>query len=285
MKTALYLLRDAAKAFSEDNVSRLAAALAYYTLFSVAPLLVIAIGITGLVIGQGEAQTEIVAQIEAAAGPQVAEALAGMIDTVSRPGAGGRATLIGILVLMWGASQVLTQLKDSFNTIWKVTPPPEAGIWLTIRQRLISLSMVLTVGFLMLVSLIFSAAIATLSQLLTETIPALRVALPLVDGISSVLLMTPLFALIFKSMPDTPLTWRDVAIGGVVTAVLFLLGKLLISFYLGYTGVASAYGAAGSLIVILLWVYYSAQLLFFGAEITKVYTYQFGSRRPVPTDG
>ena len=279
IKTALALFRDAGKAFGEDKASRLAAALAYYTLFSIAPLLVIAIGIAGLVIGQSEAQTEIVAQIQTTAGPQVAEALEGMIGSVSHPSSGILATVIGLVVLMWGASQVLTQLKDAFNTIWRVTPNPDAGIWLTIRQRLVSLAMVLAVGFLMLVSLLISTGVATINRLLTDAVPILKVVLPMLDWLTSLLILTPLFTLIFRLMPDTRPTWRDVRLGSFVTALLFLVGKALIGYYLANSGVASAYGAAGSLIVLLLWVYYTSQLLFFGAEITKVYTYRFGSRR------
>jgi membrane protein len=279
LKTAFTLLRDAAKAYGEDKVARLAAALAYYTLFSIAPLLVIAIGIVGLVIGQNEAQSEIVAQIQATAGTQVADALEGMISNVSQPSSGILATVIGVIVLIWGASQVLAQLKDAFNTIWRVTPDPDAGIWLTIRQRLVSLAMVLAVGFLMLVSLLISTGVATINRLLTDAVPILNVVLPLLDWLTSLLILTPLFALIFRYMPDTRPTWRDVRGGSLVTAVLFLIGKALIGFYLANSGVASAYGAAGSLIVLLLWVYYTSQLLFFGAEITKIYTYRFGSRR------
>lgn len=282
IKTTFTLLRDAGKAFGEDKASRLAAALAYYTLFSIAPLLVIAIGIVGLVIGRNEAQTEIVAQIQATAGAQVAEALEGMIGTVSQPSSGVLATIIGVLVLMWGASQVLTQLKDAFNTIWRITPDPEAGLWLTIRQRLVSLAMVLAIGFLMLVSLLISTGVATINRLITDIVPLLKIVLPMLDWLTSLIILTPLFALIFRFMPDTHPTWRDVRLGSLVTALLFLVGKALIGFYLANSGVASAYGAAGSLIVLLLWVYYTSQLLFFGAEITKIYTYRFGSRRSVP---
>jgi membrane protein len=278
-KSIFKLLGDAAKAYGEDKVSRLAAALAYYTLFSIAPLLVIAIGITGLVIGRNEAQSEIVAQIEDTAGAEVAEALTGMISNVSQPGTSAAATVIGIVILMWGASQVLAQLQDAFNTIWQIKRDPDAGIWYTIQKRLISLAMVLTVGFLLLVSLVISTAVTAINQALADNIALVGLALPLLDWITSLLIMAPLFALMFRYLPDTRLTWRDVGVGGLVTAVLFMLGKALIGFYLAKSGAGSAYGAAGSLIVLLLWVYYSAQLLFFGAEITKVYTYRYGSRR------
>lgn len=278
-KSIFKLLSDAAKAYGEDKVSRLAAALAYYTLFSIAPLLVIAIGITGLVIGRNQAQSEIVAQIEDTAGPEVAEALADMITNVSQPGTSAAATVIGIVILMWGASQVLAQLQDAFNTIWQIKPAPDAGIWYTIQKRLISLAMVLTVGFLLLVSLVISTAVTAINQVLADNIALVGLALPLLDWITSLLIMAPLFALMFRYLPDTRVTWRDVGVGGLVTAVLFMVGKTLIGFYLAKSGAGSAYGAAGSLIVLLLWVYYSAQLLFFGAEITKVYTYRYGSRR------
>lgn len=278
-KSIFKLLSDAAKAYGEDKVSRLAAALAYYTLFSIAPLLVIAIGITGLVIGRNQAQSEIVAQIEDTAGAEVAEALTGMITNVSQPGTSAAATVIGIVILMWGASQVLAQLQDAFNTIWQIKRAPDAGIWYTIQKRLISLAMVLTVGFLLLVSLVISTAITAINQVLADNIALVGLALPLLDWITSLLIMAPLFALMFRYLPDTRVTWRDVGVGGLVTAVLFMLGKAFIGFYLAKSGAGSAYGAAGSLIVLLLWVYYSAQLLFFGAEITKVYTYRYGSRR------
>lgn len=279
LKTAFTLLKDTAKAFGEDKASRLAAALAYYTLFSIAPLLVIVIGITGLVIGQNQAQADIVAQIETNAGPQVAEALTGLIGNVSRPGAGAMATVIGTAVLIWGASQVMTQLKDAFNTIWRIAPDPSAGFLATIRQKLIALAMVLVLGFLILLSLLVSTAIASFNELLTERIPGLASLLSVLDILTTLVVLTPLFALIFRTLPDTKITWRDVGPGAIVTAVLFLLGKFLIGWYLSFSGAGSAYGAAGSLIVLLLWVYYSAQLLFLGAELTKVYTYRFGSRR------
>lgn len=282
LKTVFTLLRDTVKAFAEDNASRLAAALAYYTLFSIAPLLVIAIGIAGLVIGQNQAQDDIVAQIEANAGPQVAEALTGLIGNVGRPSAGVVATLVGTLVLIWGASQVMAQLKDSFNTIWRITPDPTAGLWFTIRQKLIALVMVLVLGLLTLLSLLVSTAIATFNKLLAERFPILAFLLPILDILTTLVLLTPLFALIFRTLPDTRITWRDVGPGALVTAALFLLGKFLIGWYLSFSGAASAYGAAGSLIVLLLWVYYSAQLLFLGAELTKTYTYRFGSRRSSP---
>ena len=264
LKTTFTLLKYTAKAFGEDNASRLAAALAYYTLFSITPLLIIVIGITGMVIGQNQAQADIMAQIEANAGPQVAEAVTGLIGNVSRPAAGAVATLIGTLVLIWGASQVMAQLKDSFNTIWRITPDPTAGFLFTIRQKLIALAMVLVLGFLSLLSLLVSTAIATLNALLTERIPFLTSLLSILDILTTLLVLTPLFALIFRTLPDTKITWRDVGPGAMVTAVLFLLGKFLIGWYLSFSGVASAYGAAGSLIVLLLWVYYSAQLLFWG---------------------
>jgi membrane protein len=277
------LLKDTWNEWQEDKASRLAAALAYYTAFSIAPLLVIAIAIAAFVFGEQAAQGQIAAQLGTLVGKEAAEAIQSMLVSSSRkPAQGTIATLISVALLFFGASNIFTQLQDSLNTIWEVAPKPGRGIKGIIKDRILSFGMVLGIGFLLLVSLILSAVLAALGNYLGGMMPGLQALWSVLNFFLSFGVITLLFALMYKFLPDVKITWGDVGIGAVITALLFTIGKSLISLYLGNSGVGSTYGAAGSLVVLLLWVNYSAQILFFGAEFTQVYANKYGSRI-VPT--
>ncbi len=277
------LLKDTWNEWQEDKASRLAAALAYYTAFSIAPLLVIAIAIAAFVFGEEAAQGQIAAQLGTLVGKEAAEAIQALLVSSSRkPAQGTIATLISVALLFFGASNIFTQLQDSLNTIWEVAPKPGRGIKGILKDRILSFGMVLGIGFLLLVSLILSTVLAALGNYLGGLMPGLQFLWSILNFFLSFGVITLLFALMFKFLPDVKITWGDVGIGAVITALLFTIGKSVISLYLGNSGVGSTYGAAGSLVVLLLWVNYSAQILFFGAEFTQVYANKYGSQI-VPT--
>lgn len=277
-KTVWELLKETISDWSQDKASRLAAALAYYTTFSIAPLLVIVIAIVGLVFGREAVQGQIEAQIQGLVGEDSAELIQEMIQGANDRTAGTIATIIGVATLLFGATGVFAQLQDALNTIWEVEPKPGRGLIGIIRTRFTSFTMVLGIGFLLMVSLVVSAGLAVLSEFLQGGLSEMAWLAQIVHFIISFGVITLLFAMIYKLLPDVKIAWSDVWIGAAVTALLFTLGKFLIGLYLGHSGVASSYGAAGALIVILLWVYYSAQILFLGAEFTQVYAKRFGSR-------
>lgn len=269
------VFRRAVGEWWEDNVSRLAASLAYYTVFSIAPLLVIAIAIAGAVFGAEAARNEVSTQLRGLLGPAGAGLVEMTVENASRDETGGAlAGILGVLVLVWGATNVFTSLQDSLNTIWGVKPRPDLGLWNTIRIRFLSFGMVLGFAFLLLVSLLVSAALSALERYLDGV--EFELAWRAVNIAISIGVFSLLFAMIFKFLPDVKVGWRDVAIGAVATAVLFSIGKTLIGLYLGHSTVGSVYGAAGSLVILLLWVYYSAQVLFLGAEFTQVYARRHG---------
>jgi membrane protein len=271
------LLKDTFKEWKEDKASRHGAALAYYTIFSIGPLLIIVIAIVGFVFGDAAARGEISAAMDDVLGADGAEAIQTMIQNASQPGAGILATVIGIVTLFLSASGLFVNLQDSLNTIWEVTLKPGLGLLATIKARLLSFSMVLGVGFLLLVSLVVNAVLAMLGRFLQETLPGGALVWQVVNFAISVGIITLLFAMIYKVLPDVKLGWSDVWIGSIITALLFILGQMAIGFYLGISDVGSSYGAAGSLVVVLVWIYYSAQILFFGAEFTQVYAKRYGS--------
>jgi membrane protein len=272
------LLKTTAAEWSQDQAPRLGAALAYYATFSLAPLLIIAVAITGLVFGREAATGQIVGQIQELVGPSAAETIQGMIENSSQPAANIIASIIGLVALLFGASGVFGELQQSLNAIWDIQPKPNRGIWAAIKDKFFSFSMVLGTGFLLLISLVISAALAALSNMIMAWMPGMDTITQIVNFILSLLVITVLFALIFKYVPDAKIAWTDVWIGAVVTALLFTIGKALIGLYIGYSSLSSTYGAAASLAVILLWVYYSAQIMFFGAEFTQVYANTYGSR-------
>ena len=256
----------------------LAAALAYYTVFSITPLLVIAIAIAGAIFGQDAAREEIIAQIDGLVGSQGAQVIKVALANANQPQIGSVASLISVVVLLIGASGVFAQLQEALNTVWNVTTKPNAGIWDFIRKRLLSFGMVLAIGFLLLVSLIISAMLAGIAKLELNFLPGLTSFWQAVNFVLSFGFISLLFALIYKYLPDVKIAWKDVWIGSIITALLFSLGKFLIGLYLGRGSLGSAYGAAGSLIVFLAWVFYSAQILLFGAEFTQVYARKYGKK-------
>ena len=277
------LVTETFEQWSADNAPRLGAALAYYSVFSLAPLLIVVIAVAGLAFGREAAQGQIVAQIRDFVGQQSAEAIEKMISTARGQAKGIFATVIGLVTLIFGASLVVSELRSSLNLIWKVqergdSPGLLRGMARMVQQRFLSFAMVLGVGFLLLVSLVINAMLAALGQRLQQLLPLPELALQTITAVIWFAVTSLLFALIYKVLPDIEIAWSDVAVGAVVTSALFTLGKLLIALYLGKSSVASTYGAAGSLVIILLWVYYSAQIFFFGAEFTRTYANKYGSR-------
>ena len=261
----------------EDRAPRLGAALAYYTVFALAPTIVLVIAVAALVLGHEAAQGEILRQIEGLVGEQGAKAVESMIKTARDPGASSKAIGLGLVTLIFGLWGVFGELQDALNTIWGVTPKAGRGVLDMIRQRFWSFALVVGTGFLLLVSLAISTWISILTKYFWYLLPLPGPALEAVNVVVSFGVITVLFALTFKLLPDVDIAWRDVWLGAAVTALLFTVGKLVIGLYLGKSGVATAFGAAGSLVVILVWVYYSAQILYFGAEFTKVWTRRRGS--------
>jgi membrane protein len=263
-----------------DNAGRLGAALSYYTLFSLAPLLIVAIAVAGLVFGQDAAQGQIVAQLQGLVGEAGARAVQDMIENSRQPAAGVVATVVGVLTLLLGATGAFAELKSALNIVWDVEDQG-GGILGLLRGRLWAFAMVLAVGFLLIVSLVISAALTAADPLLERAgVPA--GLMHLVNGAASLLVITVLFALLFKYLPDTHVAWRDVWVGAFLTSALFTIGKLAIGLYLGRSSVASVYGAAGSVVVLIVWVYYAAQIFFFGAEVTQAFAHRHGSRASEP---
>jgi membrane protein len=261
----------------EDRAQRLGAALAYYTVFALAPTIVIVIAVAALLLGHEAARDEILLQIHSLAGEQAAKAVEAMTKSARDPGASSTAIGLGLLTLVFALWGVFGELQDALNTIWGVTPKPGRGVLDMIRQRFWSFALVVGTGFLLLVSLAISTWISILTKYFWYLLPLPAFALQAANIVVSFGVITVLFALTFKLLPDVEIAWRDVWLGAAVTALLFTVGKLLIGLYLGKSGVASAFGAAGSLVVILVWVYYSAQIIYFGAEFTKVWTRRRGS--------
>jgi membrane protein len=265
--------------WNEDRPFEQAAALAYYTIFSMAPILVIAISVAGVVFGREAAQQQVVTALSDFVGKDGGTAIQTMIDNASKQQTAESifAMIIGVALLLFGAGGVVGQLQNSLNMIWGVEPRPDRG-WLGfLRERFISYAMVLGVGFLLLVSLAVSAALAAFDAFLQNSIAEAGWILQVVHFVVSLGLVSFMFAAIYRFIPDARISWKDVVAGAVMTAILFNVGKFLIAFYLGQSSVTSVYGAAGSLVTLLLWVYYSALIFFFGAELTQVYATRFGS--------
>jgi membrane protein len=276
MKAVWVLMRDAGAGWLKHQASRTGAALAFYTVFSLAPVLTLSIAIAGFVFGESAARGEIVDQIGDLIGREGAHAIQAILQNASRPGAGFIPTIISVATLILGANTALAELKSGLDQIWNVPTERRTGFWYFIRTRLLSVGLILALGFLMLVSLVISAALTALErfwrgELLVDTV------LGWVNFLFAFVLVAALFATIYKVLPSVKIAWRDVTIGSLVTALLFTAGKFAIGVYIGNSGVASTYGAAGSVVLILLWVYYSAQIVLFGAEITRAFAYRFGS--------
>ncbi|MBE9048130.1 YihY/virulence factor BrkB family protein [Pleurocapsales cyanobacterium LEGE 10410] len=272
------LLKETGQEWQNDKASRIAAALAYYTVFSISPLLVIAIAIAGAFYGQQTAQEEITSQLTQLVGEDVVKPILVTLNNISQPEIRGTASWISIAVLIIGASGIFAQLQDALNTVWNVKPQPGQGVMPFIRRRVSSFFMVLAIGFLLILSLILSSIISTLSQYEVDFLPGSTILWENIDFVFSLSLMTFLFCLMFKYVPDAKIAWKDVIVGSVITALLFIFGKFLLGLYISRGSLGSAYGAAGSLIVFLAWVYYSAQIVLLGAEFTHVYTRMYGSK-------
>ncbi|MEJ7605551.1 MAG: YihY/virulence factor BrkB family protein [Bryobacteraceae bacterium] len=262
------------------NVPRLGASLAFYTLLSLTPLLVVIVAIAGAVFGREAAEGQIVWQIQDQVGRDGAQAVQALLRGTQRPGQGAVATVLSILTLVFGATSVVSELRAALNVIWCVPIKEEVGLkslQSVLVDRTMSFALVLGIGFLLLVSLAFNAAISALGK--HELFPAMPAwCVQILDFVITYAVITLLFAVLFKVLPDLYIEWRDVFLGAAITSLLFNLGKTLIGIYLGTAGIASTYGAAGSLVVVLIWVYYSAQIFFLGAEFTQAFAQKFGSR-------
>jgi len=278
IKQAWEVLKQASYDWVEDRASQLGAALAFYSILSLAPLLVIAISIAGFIFGEQAARGQIVAQIEDMVGQQGAEAIQIMLAHANRPDRGIVATVLGVAMLLVGATGFFNQLRDSLNIIWDVPVPEKRGIGHFVRDWLFPFFLVMGTGFLLLVSLVLSAAIAAVKQHVSGWLPGQEALWHVTDLGVSFILVSLLFALIYKVLPATRVEWRDVWFGALLTAALFMIGKLLLGLYLGKSGIGSAHGAAGSLVVLVVWIYYASQILFFGAELTQVVARRYGSK-------
>jgi len=277
IKVIISLLKETIVEWNKDKVARIAAALAYYTMFSLAPLLIIVIAIAGSVFGEDAARNEIVAQIEGLVGRDGAEFIQTAIENASQPAEGTVASVISVVVLLFGATGLFAELQDALNTVWEVKPKPEQGLLNVVRNRFLSFAMILGIGFLLLVSLVLSAALSGVVNFFGNWFPFLSSFLQLFSFVFGFIVTTFLFAAIYKILPDVKITWSDVWIGAIITSFLFSIGRFLLGQYLGNSSFGSVYGAAGSLVVVLAWVFYAAQILLLGAEFTQVYARRFGS--------
>ena len=270
------VLRQAASDWSSHKDSRLGAALAYYSIFSLGPLTLIVVAVAGLAFGQDAVRGEVTSQLTGLLGAEGAKSIEAMLAGAAKPREGIVATLIGVATLIFAAIGVVVQLKDALNTVWEVEPNKQGGIWGFVRTYALSLAGVLALGFLLLISLVISAGVAAIGGTLAPYIP--EALFQVVTSAVSFAVITVMFAMMFKWLPDADVRWGDVWLGGLVTAALFEIGKIAIGLYIGKQGLESTYGAAGSIVVVLIWVYYSAQIVLFGAEFTHVYS-QRSTRR------
>lgn len=269
--------RTAAIGWWNDRAMSLGAAISFFTLFSLAPMLLAVISVAGLVYGQEAAQGAIVGELGGLLGPEAAAAIEALIASASDFGSGVIGTAVGLGLFLVLTTSAFVEMQDDLNIVWKVRPSG-AGLAGLVRTRLLSLSLVLGLGVLLLVSLVIDAGVAAVGTYLETRVSGALMLVQLANGSASFLLATLLFAMVFKILPDVDLLWRDVWTGALVTALLFTAGKVLIGFYIGRSGIASAYGAAASIITIMLWIYYSSLILLFGAEVTKAYAETHGSR-------
>jgi membrane protein len=270
------LVKDTLTGFIEDEGLSRGASIAYYTLFSIAPVLLVVIAIAGLGFGREAAEGAIVDQLSVLMGHQTAVALQGMVESAAKPQEGTWATIIGLVVLLFAISGVFGEVQSAMNAIWKAEPH-SSTLTRLVRARLVSMGLVVTCGFLLTVSLATSAALAALSTYLKYVFPQIQAVLNAFDVLMSAVLIGGMFAAIFKVLPDTDIAWRDVAIGALASTILFEGGKYAIAFYIGQSNVASSYGAAGALIILLVWIYYSAQMVLLGAEFSRAYAKRYGS--------
>jgi membrane protein len=272
------LVRQAIAAWVDDYAPSMGAALAYYTLFSIAPLLLIVISIAGLVFGPDAARGQIFAELRELMGEDGAATVQSLLQNVNKPAQGIVATIVGGAVLLLGAMSVFGELQNSLDRIWRAPAHADSGLWSLVRSRLLSFGMILGVGFLLTVSLVIGAGVAAMAKFSAHLVGPWALLVEALDFGVTFVFVTATFAMIYKIMPRVRIGWRDVWLGAGVTALLFAIGKSLIGVYLGQTSLASGFGAAGSLILLLVWMYYSAQIFLLGAEFTCVYAHTFGSR-------
>ena len=273
------LFKKAVAAWNEDYAASMGAALAYYTTFSLAPILVVAVAVAGLVFGQEAARGEIVNELSSLIGADSAKAVQELLKSASEPGKSFIASAIGVITLIIGATSVFAELQTSLDRIWRAPAlKQETGIWPLLRSRLLSFGMVIAIGFLLLVSLVFSAALSAVDRWGGTLFPTWHSLLQMVSTVVGFIITALLFAMAYRILPRVKIAWRDVAVGAIATAALFEAGKYLIGLYLGRASVASGFGAAGSFVIILAWVYYSSQIFLLGAEFTWVYAHSHGSK-------
>jgi membrane protein len=274
------LVKKSVTSWSDDYAPSMGAALAYYTVFSIAPLLLIVIAIAGLIYGEDAARGAIFDQISGLVGPEGATAVQGLLKSVNKPSESIVATIVGVCTLLIGATTVFGELQDALNRIWRAPAlVDQGGVWNLLRRRLLAFGMILTIGFLMIVSLLLSAALAAVGDWVGPSFAGWELLLHVINFVVSFAVTTVLFAMIYKIMPRVNIAWRDVWLGAAVTSLLFSIGKFLIGLYLGKSSIASGFGAAGSLAVLLVWIYYSTQVFLMGAEFTWVYANLYGSRK------
>jgi membrane protein len=279
------LIKSAASAWSDDYAPSMGAALSYYTVFSMAPLLLIVISVAGLIFGADAARGEIFGQLRGLMGDDAAKAIEGILAGASKPSEGVIGTVIGLVVLIVGATTVFGELQDALDRIWRAPARTATGLWALLRTRLLSFGMILGIAFLLMVSLVLGAVMAALGKWWGGIFGGWEVLAQVVNLAIGFALTTGVFAMIYKLMPRVKVMWHDVWMGALVTAGMFTVGKFLIGLYIGRSGVASGYGAAGSLVIVLVWVYYSAQVFLMGAEFTWVYARTFGSMRGTEKPG
>jgi membrane protein len=265
------LLKQTASEWIDDNAPSRAASLSYYTIFSIAPLLLIAVAMAGLIFGQQAVKGQLAGELQGLLGTGSAQAVEQMMASASKVGGGVVASIVGVVLLGLGACGAFVELHDTLNLMWDVDPKKTSGVFAFVRARLLSFAMIGVIAFLLLVSLVVSAALAAAGHFANESLPGGEALLHALNFVVSFGVITFLFAAIFKILPDVKIAWRDVWLGAAVTSLLFVVGKLLIGLYLGKGSVASSYGAAGSFAVLLIWIYYSAMIVFFGAEFTQVH--------------
>lgn len=276
-KDAWSVLSDSFNGFLDDRCLKLSAALAYYTIFSLAPLLVLVISLVSIFFGEEAIRGEIFSQINGLVGNEAAKQIQDMIKNVGLSGKTNTALLIGIVTLVLGATSIFVEIQDSVNIIWRVKPKPKKGWLKLIKDRLLSSSLVVSLGFLLLVSLIVNGVVLAMSGQLTRFLPGIGVyIISAINLLISTTVVAVLFGIIFKVLPDAKIGWKDVRLGAIFTALLFMLGRYVIGLYIQTTSTSSTYGAAGSLIVVLIWIYYTAAILYFGAEFTQAYANHFG---------
>ena len=284
LKNVWNLIKEAGSGFNADNVLKLSGSLAYFTVFSLGPMFIIIIFLADIFWGREAVEGTIFGQIKGFVGPDAAVQVQDMIRNASLSGKSNVTAIIGFITLLIGATSVFAEIQDSINTIWGLKPKPKKGWLKMLMNRLLSFSVVISLGFLLLVSLIINGLLEAVSNRLMVIFPEITVVIfYIINLIITFVVTSLLFAIIFKLLPDAKITWKDVMIGAMATAALFMIGKFGISFYIGSANVGSTYGAAGSLVVLLVWVYYSSVILYFGAEFTKAYAAKYG-RRILPND-